>query len=235
LGIPILESVLRCLEEEGFPASEAYPGQPFPQITGPVAAFHIHKVDSGSRTATVEVTIHCPASLGGAACEEAALGATAALQTSGALCVQNGCIYDGLNQIYSVSILATFTAVAENNDCTTGVGFQIHLDGVYHPWAVAFTEEKVQEQTIEFATRSPVAVAITPGSYYWNIRLEELIPSGSQETAEPEGEFQLRVVRGTKAELYGPCRWSSITRSFTAKGLRRVCKGIALMREEDKA
>lgn len=235
MGISILETVLRCLEDAGFPASEAYPGQPFPQITEPVAAFHIHKVDSSSRTATVEITIHCPGVLGGSACEMAALNAAAALQASGAACVQNGCVYDGLNRVYSVSILATFPGIPENSDCIMGAGFQIYLDGAYHPWAVAFTEEKVQEQSIEFATRSPAAVAITPGSYYWNIRLEELIPYGSQETTEPEMEFKLRILREGRAQLFSPCRWSSITRSFSAEGLRRICKGIALTCQEENA
>lgn len=232
MGSPILETVLRILQEVGFTAVSAYPGQKFPQVAGPVAAVHIHKVDNSSRTVTVEVTILCPSGMGGAACEEAALTATAAMQSVQAVCLQNGCIYDGVTQVYSVSILATFSGIPEEKDCTMGVGFQIHLDDVYHPWAVAFSEEKVREQTLEFATRSPVAVAITSGSYYWNLRLEELVPPGFSETAEPGAEFQIRVVRNGKTDCYGPCRWSSVTRSFTPEGLRRVCKGIALMREE---
>jgi len=216
-------------------AVAAYPGQTLPQILGPVAAVHLHKVDNGSRTVTVEVSILCPSSMGGAACEEAALNAAAALQGVQAVCVQNGCVYNGMTQLYSVSILATFYGIPQESDCTMGVGFQIHLDSVYHPWAVAFTEEKVREQTLEYATRSPVAVAITSGSYYWNLRLEELVPPGFTETAEPEEEFQLRVVREGKTEIYGPCRWSSVSRSFTPEGLHLVCKGVALIREEAEA
>ena len=86
---------------------------------------------------------------------------------------------------------------------------------------------------MEFATRSSTAVAITPGSVYWNIRLEELVPRGAQETVEPEGEFRLRVSRGGQSERYAPCRWTSVTRSFSEDGLQRISKGIALMREEE--
>ena len=92
MGSPILESVLHCLEEAGFFAVAAYPGQKLSQIVGLVAAYHLHKVDTGSRTATVEVTVFCPADLGGSACEAAALKATAALQSIGAVCVQKGCM-----------------------------------------------------------------------------------------------------------------------------------------------
>ena len=233
MGSPILESVLHCLEEAGFFAIAAYPGQKFSQIVGLVAAYHLHKVDTGSRTATVEVTVFCPADLGGSACEAAALKATTALQAIGAACVQNGCAFDGIHRLYSVSILATFVGIPEGTDCTMGNGFYIQLNDVYQPWAVSFTEEKVQEQTPEFATRSPVGVTITPGHYYWKIQMEELVSPGFQETAEPAGEFQLRLVQGDRSQLFHPCRWTSVTRSLSPEGLRRIRKGIALMREEE--
>ena len=45
MGISILELVLRRLREAKFTADVAFPGQKFPQITKPVAAVHIEKVD----------------------------------------------------------------------------------------------------------------------------------------------------------------------------------------------
>ena len=111
--------------------------------------------------------------------------------------------------------------------------YKVYLNGTQHPWVEDFTEEKVQKQTLEYAARSPEAVAITSGSYYWILHLEELFPPGFPETTMAEGEFQLRVVRGSSAQVYQVCRWSSVTRSFTAQGLRRICKGIALTRKED--
>jgi len=233
LGNGILEKVRQALEGAGFSAGEAYPGGKMLQITGPVAAFHLHRVDSGTRTATVEVTVLCPGEMGGSACEAEALKAASALQAAGAVCVQKGCVYDGGCRLYSVSILASFEAVTDNGACITGLDFQVEVNDVPLPWALVFSEERVQEQTLEFATRSSLPVAITPGSCCWNIRLEELVPTGAQETAEPEGEFRLRVRRGGRSELYGPCRWSSVTRSFSAEGLRRISKGLALTRKEE--
>ena len=54
MGISILELVLRRLREAKFTADVAFPGQKFPQITKPVAAVHIEKVDRANMTVTVE-------------------------------------------------------------------------------------------------------------------------------------------------------------------------------------
>ena len=229
----ILDMVILCLQNASFFAFAAYPGQQAPDITEPVAAVHIHQCDSGNQTVTVEVCILSPAALGGTACELAARKAVAALQSSNAHCVQKGCAYDSTAQVYSVSILATYRGDTGEDSHRLGPGFQVYLNGTQHPWVEDFTEEKVQKQTLEYTVRSPEAVAITSGSYYWNLHLEELCPPDFPETTMAEGEFQLRVVRGSSAQVYQVCRWTSVTRSFTAQGLRRICKGIALARKED--
>lgn len=228
MGISVLETVQNCLLQAGLPAAAAYPGHKLSRITDTVAAYHIQKVDSSSKSFTVEVTVHSPVHMGGSACEAAALQATHALSSAGAVCIQNGCRYDSLTELYSVSILATFTG----EDGSPLPGFQVRISNVDRPWAVAFSAEKVREQTLEYATRSPDGVAITSGACYWKLHLEELVPYGSQETPEPNDDFVLRVIRDTGSEIYKPCRWTSVTRSFTAEGLRLVCKGIALTGKE---
>ena len=57
MGISILELVLRRLRDENFQADVAYPGQVFPQISQPVAAVHIEKVDRANLTVTLEINI----------------------------------------------------------------------------------------------------------------------------------------------------------------------------------
>ena len=99
MGISILELVLRRLREENFQADVAYPGQKYPLITQPVAAVHIEKVDRANLTVTVEVNIICPAALGGTTCETEALRATEVLRWAGAVCVQNGCVFDGVSRV----------------------------------------------------------------------------------------------------------------------------------------
>ena len=123
MGYSILELVLRQLRQANFVTNVAYPGQKFPQISGTVASVHIEKVDRANLTVTVGVNIISQASLGGTACEIEALRATEALRWSRAVCVQSGCRYDGIAQVYVVEILATYTGVTEEDNCKIWQGF----------------------------------------------------------------------------------------------------------------
>ena len=232
MGYSILELVLRRLREEGFTADIAYPGQKFPQISQTVAAVHIDKVDRANLTVTMEVSIICPAAMGGTACEVEALRATEVLRWSGAVCVQNGCTYDGIAQVYVVSVLATFTGVTEEDSCTIWPGFYCYIDDYIHRFAIAFTAEQDTGANAEYVMGEAAPVGISLGTSAWEIQLEELIPVGSPEIEEPAEAFALKIVTDQKTEIYSGCRWTTIKREFNKQGLRRTRKGIALTREE---
>ena len=231
MGISILEQVLRRLRNAEFQADVAYPGQKYPQITKTVAAVHIQKVDRANMTVTLEVNIITPASLGGTACELEALRATEVLQLDGAVCIQNGCTYDGSSQVYVVAVLATYTCVTEADSCTLGPGFQVYINGSYQPFAVSFSEEELREDTAEYAMGEKEAVGISLGRRLWEITLEERILPGSPEAAEPKAAFELQIVRDAGTEIYYHCRWLSVKRQMDRSGLRRVRKGIAMLKE----
>lgn len=231
MGISILEQVLRLLRNAEFQADVAYPGQKFPQINRIMAAVHIEKVDRANMTVTLEVNIISPASLGGTACELEALRATEVLQWDGAICVQNGCTYDGSAQVYAVAVLATYTCVTEADSCTLGPGFQVYINGSYQPFAVAFAEVAVFEHTAEYEMGKTDPMGISLGSRLWNVTLEERILPGSPESAEPAGAFELRVVRDAGTETYYHCRWLSIRREMDSSGLKRIRRGIAMAKE----
>ncbi len=233
MGYSILELVLRALRQENFNADIAYPGQKYPQITDSVLAVHISKVDRANLTVTVEVNVIFPASMGGTACEMVALQATEVLRWEGAVCVQNGCTYDGVGQVYVVPVLATFTGVTEPDSCEIGPGFRVYINNIYQPYAQAVSEEEDPGYQAEFEMGESAPIGTSRGSYLWNIQLEELIPAGSPETAEPSGAFQLKIVSGLKTEIYHGCRWTRVKREFTQQGLRRTRTGIAMRREEE--
>lgn len=233
MGYSILELVLRRLRQANFTADVAYPGQKFPTITEPVAAVHIEKVERATMTVTVEVNIICPASLGGTTCEVEALRATEILRWSGAVCVQNGCTYDGVSQVYVVAVLATFTGFTEEDDCVIWPGFYAYVNGNRQHFAIAFSEEEETGYQAEYVTGESAPAGIGQGSRLWHIQLEELIPAGSPETVEPDGAFKLEVVSDVKKEIYYHCRWTSIKREYTREGLRRIRKGISMLREEE--
>lgn len=225
--------MLRRLREESFTADIAYPGQKFPQITDTVAAVHIEKVDRANLTVTVEVSIICPASMGGTACEVEALRATEILRWSGAVCVQNGCTYDGVAQVYVVEVQATFTGVTEAESCTIWPGFYCYINNKVQRFAVSFAMEDTSSLQMEYAMGAVEPVGTSLGKHMLEIQLEELIPCGSPEADEPEGEFELRIETDQKTETYSGCQWISVKREMSKQGLRRTRKGVALAREEE--
>ena len=231
MGISILEKVLYRLREARFKAKVAFPGQKYPQITEPVAAVHIERVDRASMTVTLEVNVICPASYGGTACELEALRATEALQWDGAVCIQNGCTYDGASQVYMVAILATYTCVTEADSYTMGPGFEVYINDIYHKFVVSFAEVEKRDHIAEFSMGERTPVGISLGSSVWEISMEELILPGSPELAEPKGAFELRIERDAGTDTYYHCRWTSVQRTMDRNGLRRICKGIAMLKE----
>lgn len=232
MGYSILELVLRQLRQEGFAADAAYPGQKFPKVHGTVVAVHIDQVERAKLTVTVSVNVLCPAAQGGTACEVEALKVTEVLRWMGAACVQNGCRYDGIAQVYVVEVLATFAGVTEENSCRIWPGFYIYLNETLQKFAVAFTEEELTGAEAAYAMGQAAPVGIRQGQQVRKLYLEELIPAGSPEEPEPEGEFQMRLVTSLKTQRYTGCRWVSVRREFTQQGLRRIRQGIALGREE---
>ena len=228
----ILERVLQKLTEAGFPAELAYSGKKHAAVTEPVAAVHIGKVDRGAYQITVEVSVLCPAGMGGTACEVEALRATEILRWTGAVCVQNGCSYDGVAQVYVVPVLATFTGVTEADSCEIGPGFEVYINEVYQPFVKGFWEEESTGYTAEYEMGEAWPAGISREKGQWVFQLEELIPAGSPETAEPAANFELKLVTNVKTEKYFYCRWTSIRREFTREGLKRIRKGFCMDRVE---
>ncbi|MBQ3193678.1 MAG: hypothetical protein IJB59_08950 [Oscillospiraceae bacterium] len=231
MGYSILELVLRRLREAGFAADVAYPGQKFPRISDTVAAVHIERVDRANLTVTVEISILCPADMGGTACEVEALRATEILRWSGAVCVQNGCTYDGVAQVYVVSVLATFTGVTEAEDCMIWQGFYCYIDGMAHRFAVEFTADNDRGGQAEYEMGQKEPTLVSFGSNLWKIQLVEMIPCGSPELPEPDGAFELKIVTEQTTEIYTGCRWLTEKREISKQGLRLTRTGAALRRE----
>ncbi len=231
MGYSILELVLRRLREDGFAADVAFPGQKFPQIADTVAAVHIQKVDRANLQVTVEINIICPAAMGGTACEVQALRATEVLRWAGAVCVQNGCTYDGISQVYVVSVLATFTGITEADDCEVWQGFYCYVDDQVHRFVIGFTAEQDNGVEPQFVMGQATPIGAAVGTLGWAIEMEEQIPVGSPEIASAEEPCEIRIVTDQKTEIYSGCRWFSEKREFSRQGLHRVRKGMALMRE----
>lgn len=223
-----VETVVNALRQGGFRAETAYPGKKFPHITQPAAAVHLSKADGDSLT--VEVLMVCPAALGGAACENQALQAAKVLRQAGAVCSLSGCRYDGAAQVYVTSLLAVFTETGTEEG---EAGFTVAINRVVRPYALAFTGEEISGCQTEHVIGEAAPAGVSWGRKHWKIQLEEKIPAGMPEPAEPAGVFEIRVETPLKTEIYTGCGWTSICRERTGEGLRRICKGVAAMRKEE--
>lgn len=232
MGFSVLELVLQCLRDKGFHADVAYPGQKYPEISETVATVHLQKVDRANLTVTVEVNVICPAAMGGTACEMEALKATEALRWAGAMCVQQGCTYDGISQVYMVPVQASFTGIAAQQAFFQGPGFTVSVGDVLYPYVVSFTSEETEERQAEYAMGEGEPVGFTVGPKQWKITMEELIPAGSPQEKDPIGDFELRVSSTVTTEVFYRCRFTQITRNHTREGLRQIRSGYSLLREE---
>lgn len=231
MGNSILELVLRHLQEDGFTVCGAYPGQMFPQIREPVAAVHIEQVDRANLTVTLEISLLYPGRLGGSACELEALRITESLRATGAVCVQRGCTYDGASQLYTVSILATYTGVTETADCKIWPGFYCYINQQRLPYIQSFTAEETADTQPVYSLDTAAVLAFSTGKRLWQLETVEQIPVGEAEVSAPEGEFSLRIETDPLTEVFTGCRWYSVRRQRSKEGLYRICKGYALNRE----
>lgn len=227
MGISILELVLQQLRDADLAADAAYPGRKTPMITGTVAAVHIEKVDRANQEVTVEVDIICPAAVGGTACELEALKAVEVLSLAGAACVQNGCRYDSMAKTYTAAIQATFTGIAEAEDYTAGPGFKVYIDDVEIPYVVGFTADTEQTCRQSFSFGDAMSTGSSAGKVRYGFRLEELIPAGTELTAESTDFFTLLFENYSAQEIFYGCRWTSVKREFTKEGMRRIREGFA--------
>lgn len=231
MGFSILELVLQCLREKGYYADVAYPGQKYPQISQTVAAVHLQRVDRANLTVTVEVNVICPAAMGGTACEVEALRVTDALRWAGAVCIQNGCSYDGISQVYMVPVLATFTGIAAQKEFFQGPGFTVSVGDIVYPYVVSFTSEEVEERQAEYAMGESEPQGYSRDARLWKITMEELIPSGSDQEGDPDGAFELRISTTVNTEVFYRCRFTQIKRQHTREGLRQIRTGYSTLRE----
>lgn len=231
MGILILEQVLQMLKDAGISSDLAYPGNKYPLLSYPVAAVHIEKVEQEKRKVTVEVTIVSPGSMGGVRCEEEALKAATALRRGGAVCVQNGCKYNGASRVFTVDVLATFFVDPDMGSNTLGADFEVYINGTRRPYAVCFKSEQVRQNQPQYTMGESAPVGICRGSWAWKLYLEEKITGNYMHMGTEPDPVEVKLIRGGITEVYRQCFWESIRREYSREGLHIIRSGLALQRE----
>lgn len=219
MGQTIVEMVIEGLSGAGIRADEAYPGRRIPALTGPVASVRLGKVDRAVRTTAVEITILSPASSGGSLCETTALQAVAVLQANNGTCVKNVCKFDEMADVFYIEIQAEFLGTPLVGKWSPGPGYAITIGGQAMEYVVGFS-----------ATRKTDDTATSISTALWSITLEELLPPGTSEPADPQEPFALTVSRSNGEELFSGCTWTSVRREDTLRGIRQVRNATAKAR-----
>ena len=212
----IVSNVIDALKGAEIRADEAYPGRRIPALTGPVAAVRLGKLDRSVRTTAVEVVVMSPATGGGSLCEATALRAVEALQAMGGTCVKDVCKFDEMADVFYIGIEAEFFGTAMENKWSPGPGYSITIGQQPLNHVVSFVAQRATDDEVTEL-----------GSAKWTFTMEELLPPGTSEPADPEEPFALSVVRALGDELFTGCQFTSQVREDTIRGVTQIRRGTA--------
>ncbi len=222
MGHVRVEQALQALEDAGLRAGRGYPGGKMSALTGPVAALWLHKVTGDG--ATVAVEVFAPAVTGGAACEDEALKAMAALKAAGAVCELSACAYDKSARCYCVRILAGWYVTGSPGGDSSSSGHlscAVAVNGEPLPYLTGFTAKRVQKLEPLMDLCAGVGQVRTEAGY-WELQMEELLPQGAAMPQQELYDFTVTVSRADGTETYTGCRISSMQRQEMPNGVKQV-------------
>lgn len=167
---------------------------------------------------TATVQIYAQAYKDGAACEDLAVSAAAALRKLGAECKVGNCSFMGKGGLFTQPVLVSFRQEVEEETIEQP---QVLIDGVpvVHVTGVStsFTSTAVKGKNA-----STGAIIMVAGEKRWLVTVEDVIERTLSPQIEVMDGFRLRVIRGTEKEIYEGCCWDKITTEETEAGIRRV-------------
>ena len=211
MGVEIIELVIAALREAGFRTHRMYPGEEWPAITQVVAAVQLSEVDLDKRETVLEVKLLGPQSLGGAACEDAAMTAANALKDIDLSCTVGAVSFDGRTGLFSVSCIAT-----KPEKVYLYLDLPFKLGAVEQKKVVSFTARRQTDELVTELSQAP-----------WTVRLEQYFRNGMGRDTDPDGE-PFTITNGE--EIYHGCKWTSCTRTTELDGTRQIREGTATHR-----
>ncbi len=212
----IVSQVIEKLRTSNIRADEAYPGGRIPALTGAVAAVRLGKIDRSVRATTVQVVIMSPAAQGGSLCERTALQAIEALQKMGGTCTKDVCKFDEMADVFYVEIESEFFGTALASRWSAGPGFSVTIGEQAMEYVVSFGLQRKTDDNVTAITNAK-----------WQFTLEELLPPGTSEPPDPDEPFSLTVTRSNCDDYLTGCRWTSVQREDTLRGIRQIRTGQA--------
>jgi len=209
LGLTVIDQAVSALKAAGIKTRRAYPGAEMPVITKVVAAVQIFQADFLEKSIALEAKLLCPQSLGGSACEDAAITAAQALEEAGFSCTVGQLTFDGRTGLFCVSCIAGKQEQPE----AVSVNIPLKLGSISQKRVVSFTAKRQTDEIITQLSDAP-----------WKLRLEQFIPAGETEDRDPDGEtFSLTY----GSEKYTGCVWTFHSRVAEVDGIRQIREGTA--------
>lgn len=215
----IVSKVIEGLTGVGIRADEAYPGRRIPALTGAVAAVRLGKMDRAVRSTAVQVIVMSPAASGGSLCEGTALRAVEKLQSMGATCVKDVCRFDEMADVFFCEVEATFFGTAVEGNWLAGPGYSVTIGEQGMPNVISFAAERATDKEVTKISDAK-----------WQFTLKELLPPGGTEPPDPSEPFTLKVTRTNGDELFSGCKWLSVKREETLRGISQIRVGEATNR-----
>lgn len=213
-----IDIAVEVLNQAGLYTKRGYPGTPFPHISQPTAIVTVHEVNE--QTLALAVEIFVDTSLGGSACESAAILAAQVLSSEKAACSIGCCGFDADTGLFSARVLARWPREA---------AYQVKLDGVFLSGVSGFSA--VQTATLMPSLDAETGLTkLTADARLWTITVVDSFPLSKKESAERTDAFQLDLIRPGSKESYPGCMWARIQLEETPSGVIRT--RVAQTRQE---
>lgn len=219
------------LVENGIPAAEDFPSEGFQELTQPVAALSLEKVDCQEGTAYIAVRLLSPRRLGGWRCQAASVAAASHLAAAGFFGETGQMEYLSGSDCFCVKVTVLREICLADGGWTAGKSWKISWNDQILSGVESFTAQEDRGRRMVGAFWQAEQVGVTPGVTGWNITLVQRFGPGDAEPEEPEEPFTLTVERDARTVSYGACYWNKVTRRHSQQGLVVERSGFALTRE----
>lgn len=213
----VIQNLTMLLSGAGYRTGDASPGRIMPEISEPVIALNLERLDTEKRVATVRVTVISPLALGARACEDEALKVCRLLRNAGIACELKPYSVDAKTEMILISVMATVYGNLLNNRWQLGEGCVVRFDA------------RTLERVVSFTAWREVKDGSSIENARWKFRVEEEMDTIQEET-EPTEPFVITVSHGDGQEVYSGCVLTMHKRVVTDGGLVQIREGTAQSR-----
>lgn len=210
MGDERINKVVTALRARGLRTERGYPDSWMPQLSSPVAAVNLQRENPD--TYVIGVDIYGPLEQGGAACEEAAQKAKAALLELGAIPHVGECRYSAKKGLFNLNVSGTWVK-------TLPYTVRIHQQNAVY--ATSFSAKQIIDlEPLDILSEG--VTRVVRKSRCWKVTVEEMLPLNHPVSGELAGEFDITVFYPGTTVTYHGCRWEYTFREDTRKGVRQV-------------